>query len=361
MKALRIVEPGRAEVALLAEPAAPGPGEVVLRIARIGLCGTDLSTYRGKNPLVSYPRIPGHEISGVVEAVGVGAAGDLRIGAPAFVVPYQACGACPSCRRGRRNACRNNQTLGVHKDGAACERFVLSAEHVLTHPALSLPQMALVEPLTIGMHAVERGRVAATDTVAVLGSGVVGLGAITGAARRGARVVVVDVDDRKLEVARRAGAGEVVNSAATDAVAALRDLTGGDGPDVVIEAVGLPATYRLAVEAVAYTGRVVFVGYAAEDVAFTTKLFVLKELDLLGSRNATPDDLRAVADLMAKGAFPTETLVSHVVSLDEAPLALARWSAEPGGVTKIQLDLSPPGPFDGSERITHLEVMRRRE
>lgn len=348
MKALRIVEPGRAEVFALAEPAAPGPGEVRLRIARIGLCGTDLSTFRGKNPLVSYPRIPGHEISGVVEALGPGVSGGLQVGTPVFVVPYQACGACPSCRRRRFNACRDNQTLGVQKDGAARERFVLPADRVLTHPDLSLAEMALVEPLTIGVHAVERGRVTASDTVVVMGSGVVGLGAIAGTARRGARVIVVDVDDRKLEVARRAGATEVVNSTAIDALGALRDLTSGDGPDVVIEAVGLPATYRLAVEAVAYTGRVVFVGYAAEDIAFTTKLFVLKELDLLGSRNATPDDLRAVAEMMAAGAFPKDTLVSHVVSLDEAPEALGRWSAEPGGVTKIHVDLSqlsaPGGP-----------------
>ena len=139
-------------------------------------------------------------------------AGPLALGTPVFVVPYQACGRCPSCRRRRFNACRANQTLGVHKDGALSERFVLPADRLLTHPQLSLAEMALVEPLTIGVHAVERGRVTADDTVAVIGSGVVGLGAIAAASRRGARVIVVDLDDRKLEVARRAGAAEVVNA-----------------------------------------------------------------------------------------------------------------------------------------------------
>lgn len=343
MKALRIVEPGRADLVEVPEPT-PRPGEVKVRIARVGLCGTDLSTFRGKNPLVSYPRIPGHEVSGVVEELGPGVTGPLVPGTPVFVVPYQACGSCPSCRRGRFNACRANQTLGVHRDGALSEWFVLPADRLLTQAGLSLAEMALVEPLTIGAHAVDRGRITAPDTVAIFGSGVVGLGAIAAASRRGARVIVVDLDDRKLEVARRAGAREVVNSRTTDARAALADLTGGDGPDVVIEAVGTPDTYRLAIDAVAYTGRVVCVGYAAEDVSFTTKLFILKELDILGSRNATPPDLQAVAVLLAEGAFPREALVSHVVSLEEAGRALEHWSADPARVTKIQVEVRAPKP-----------------
>jgi L-galactonate 5-dehydrogenase len=341
MKALRIVEPGRADLVEVPEPPL-GPGEVKLRIARVGLCGTDLSTFRGKNPLVSYPRIPGHEVSGVVDELGPGVTGPLAPGTPVFVVPYQACGRCPSCRRRRFNACRANQTLGVHKDGALSERFVLPADRLLTHPGLSLSEMALVEPLTIGLHAVERGRITADDTVAVFGSGVVGLGAIAAASRRGARVIVVDLDDRKLEVARRAGARELVNSKDADARAALASLTRGDGPDVVIEAVGTPDTYRLAIDAVAYTGRVVCVGYAAEDVSFTTKLFILKELDILGSRNATPPDLQAVAAMLAEGVFPREALVSHVVPLEEAGRALERWNSDPASVTKIQVEIGAP-------------------
>jgi 2-desacetyl-2-hydroxyethyl bacteriochlorophyllide A dehydrogenase len=338
MKALRIVEPGKADLVDLPEPVA-GPGEVLLRVARIGLCGTDLSTFRGRNPLVRFPRIPGHEISGVVEAHGPGTAGAPAVGTPVFVVPYHACGACPSCRRRRFNACRNNQTLGVQRDGAACEHFALPADRVLTHEGLSLADMALVEPLTIGVHAVDRGRIEASDTVAVVGSGVVGLGAIAAAASRGARVVVVDVDERKLAVARRAGATLAVNSAVTDPVEALRALTNGDGPDVVIEAVGTPGTYRLALEVVAYTGRLVFVGYAAEDVPFTTKQIILKELDIMASRNATPGDLRAVAALLARGAFPRDALISHVVPLANAPEAFRRWDADPGAVTKIHVEL----------------------
>jgi 2-desacetyl-2-hydroxyethyl bacteriochlorophyllide A dehydrogenase len=337
MKALRISAPGRTDLVELPD-VRPGSGEVLVRIARVGLCGTDLSTFRGRNPLVSYPRIPGHEVSAVVEECGPDVRTLWAPGTPVFLVPYSACGRCPSCRRRRFNACRNNQTLGVHCDGAARERFVLPADRLLTQPGLSLEEMALVEPLTIGVHAVDRGRISAADAVAVFGSGVVGLGAIAAAARRGARVIVVDVDDGKLALAQRAGAAEAVNSARVDVGAALRDLTGGDGPDVVIEAVGRPETYRTAVDVVAYTGRVVCVGYVAEDVSFTTKLFILKELDILGSRNATPPDLQSVAVMLAEGIFPREALVTRVVTIEDAVSALAEWDADPAKVTKIQVD-----------------------
>ena len=337
MKALRIVEPGRTDLVDLPE-ARPGPGEVLVGIAALGFCGSDLNSFRGRNPLVSYPRIPGHEVSAVVLEAGEGVADGLGAGTPVFVVPYTSCGRCPSCRQRRFNTCRDNQTLGVQRDGAARERMVLPAEKLLTWPGLSLRDMALVEPLTIGFHAADRGRVAAGDTVAVFGCGVVGLGAISAAARRGGQVIAIDVDDRKLALARRAGAAHGLNSSVADPRAALEELTKGDGPDVVIEAVGLKETYRAAVELVAFAGRVVYIGWAHEDVAYTTKPFVLKELDILGSRNATPPDFLAVARMLAEGGFPKEALVSRAVSLAAAGLALAAWSADPLSVTKLQVD-----------------------
>jgi threonine dehydrogenase-like Zn-dependent dehydrogenase len=200
--------------------------------------------------------------------------------------------------------------------------------------------MALVEPLTIGFHAIDRGRVASDDVVAVLGSGGVGLGAIAAAARRGARVIAVDVDDAKLSLARRAGASDLVNSFASDARSSLLELTRGDGPDVVVEAAGLPETYRLAVDVVAFTGRLVCLGYCAADVPLPARLFVLKELDVVGSRNAAPSDLQSVAAMLAAGVFPREALVSRVVDLEGAGAALAEWSADPAGVTKIHIELS---------------------
>jgi len=187
-------------------------GAVLIRVRTVGFCGSDLNTYRGLNPLVSYPRVPGHEIAGIVEAVGVDVPIPLAVGTEVTVVPYTACGKCSACRHGRLNTCRNNQTLGVQRDGALTEQIVVPWQSVLRAEGLGRRELALVEPLAVGFHAAARGRVAARDVVAVIGTGAVGLGAVAGAARLGATVIAVDVDDRKLAMARRAGATHVVNS-----------------------------------------------------------------------------------------------------------------------------------------------------
>jgi threonine dehydrogenase-like Zn-dependent dehydrogenase len=309
-------------------------------VAVVGLCGTDLNTFRGRNPLVTYPRIPGHELSGIVEECGPGVPESLAPGAPVFVVPYTPCGRCTACRQGRFNTCRDNKTLGVQCDGAGTERIVVPAEKLLTRDGLSLGEMALVEPLTVGYHAADRGRIAAGENVAVFGCGVVGLGAIAAAARHGARVIAIDVDDRKLDLARRVGAREAVNSTSCDLHEALQELTDGDGPLVAIEAVGVPATIRSAVEEVAFAGRVVFLGYTPEDVLLRTKYFVQKELDVMGSRNATPPEFVPVAAMLAENPALRESLVSRVVKLENAGAALAEWSADPGSVSKIHIDVA---------------------
>jgi threonine dehydrogenase-like Zn-dependent dehydrogenase len=254
-------------------------------------------------------------------------------------VPYTACGACAACRRGRVNTCRDNRTLGVQRDGAMTELVAVPWEKLLPADGLSPRELALVEPLAVGAHAVARGRVAPGDVVAVLGAGAVGLGAVAGAARAGATVVAVDVDDRKLGVVRRAGAAHAVNARTTPLHDALHDLTGGDGPDVVIEAVGHPETFLAAVAEVAVAGRVVYVGYAKTPVAFDTTQFVRKELDILGARNATADDFRAVIDVLRAGRFPVADAVSRVVPIEAAADALRAWDADPGAVTRIHVDL----------------------
>jgi threonine dehydrogenase-like Zn-dependent dehydrogenase len=338
MKALRIVEAGRTEIVDVSEPA-PGPGEVLLRVAVVGLCGTDLNTFRGRNPLVTYPRIPGHEVSAIVEACGSSVDAPLPPGTPVFVVPYNPCRRCTACRQGRFNTCRDNKTLGVQCDGAGTERIVVRADRLLTREGLSLGAMALVEPLTVGYHAVQRARVAEGETVAIFGCGGVGVGAIAAAARRGGRVVAIDVDDRKLELARRAGAAEAVNSTTRDVHEALQSLTDGDGPLVVIDAVGVPGTVKTAIDEVAFAGRVVLLGYTPEEVPLRTKLFVQKELDVLGTRNANPSDFGPVATMLAERPDLADALVTRVVALEGAGAALAEWSADPGSVAKIHVDV----------------------
>jgi len=336
MKALAMRKPGEARVETVTDPVA-AHGDVLLKVRRIGLCGSDLNSFRGRNPMVSYPRIPGHEVAGtIVEASALHP--HLTVGMDVTLSPYTECGKCASCLRGRSNACQFNETLGVQRDGALAEYIAVPGGKIYT-ANLSLKDLCLVEPLTVGFHAVARGRVAAGDTVAIIGCGGVGLGAVAASGFRGARTIGVDVDDAKLHLARRAGAAEVIHSGREDLHARLQELTGGRGPDAIIEAIGLPQTFRAAVEEVAFTGRVVYIGYAKEPVAYETRLFVQKELDILGSRNALPEDFRQVIAMLEAERFPVEEAVSHTVSLDEAPAALNAWSANPAAFSKIMVDL----------------------
>ncbi len=336
MKAIVLEGAGSAAATDVAGPRA-GDGEVLLQVRMVGLCGSDLNSYRGRNPLVSYPRIPGHEISATV--VDPGGQKDWPAGTDVTLSPYFGCGRCASCQRGRPNACRDNETMGVQRDGALTE-FVAVPASKLFRANLSLKELCLVEPLTVGFHAVGRGRVTAGDTVAVFGCGGVGLGAIAGAAFRGARVLGVDVDDAKLEIARKAGAAEGVNSRTSDVHEGLLELTNGRGPDVVIEAIGLPATYRAAVEEVAYTGRVVYIGWAKEQVTFETRPFVHKELDIMGSRNAMPEDFREVIRMLEAKRFPVDAAVTHMVAFEETPAILESWNREPERFSKIMVQVS---------------------
>ena len=309
-------------------------GQLLLKVEMVGLCGTDLNSFRGRNPLVSYPRVLGHEIAATI----LEGSESMPAGTRVTVSPYTSCGTCPACLRARPNACRNNQTFGVQRDGALTELLVVPEDKV--YASMLPPEaLALVEPLTVGFHAVARARITATDTVAIIGCGGVGLGAIAGAAFRGARTIAVDVDDHKLQTAQAAGASDLIHATKDDLRERLRELTAGNGPDVIIEAVGSPDTFRMAVEEVAFTGRVVYIGYAKQPVAYETKLFVQKELDILGSRNALPEDFRSVIAMLEAGRFPVAAMISAVVEFEEAPAMLARWSDDPSAFTKILVKL----------------------
>ena len=329
-----IEQPGEARVVDIATPEAE-PQYATMRVRRIGLCGTDLSTYLGRNPLVTYPRIPGHEVAATLERVPANGLG-LVEGMDVTMSPYTSCGVCSSCRQGRVNSCKRNQTLGVQRDGAMMERIAMPLEKLYAAP-LGIEELCLVEPLTVGCHAISRGRVTADDVVAIYGCGGVGLGAVAAAAFRGAKVIGIDIDDRKLELAWKAGAREMVNSAQENVHARLEELTNGHGPDVVIEAIGRPETFRAAVEEVGFSGRVVYIGYAKEHVSYETRLFVQKELDILGSRNALPRDFEEVIRMLESGRFPSAETISATVPLEEAPGILRAWSENPAAFSKIMI------------------------
>ena len=333
MKALVLCDPGRAEMRSVPEPVS-SETSVLLKVRMVGFCGSDLNSFRGRNPLVTFPRIPGHEISATVVESG----GAFTAGTNVTVSPYTNCGQCASCRRGRPNACQFNQTLGIQRDGAATEYIVVPRNRIYAAD-LTLKELCLVEPLTVGFHAIARGRVTADDKVAILGCGGVGLGAIAASSFRGAMTIGIDVDDSKLQSARAVGASHTINSTREHLHQCLADLTAGRGPDVLVEAVGSADTFLAAVEEVAFSGRVVYIGYTKEAVAFQTRKFVQKELDVLGSRNALPEDFQEVIRMLEAHRFPVDEAVSCIISLEDAPQALASWSANPSRVKKIMVRL----------------------
>ena len=315
-------------------------GEVMLRLDYVGFCGSDLSTFLGKNPMVKMPVIPGHEVGAVIEKVGDGVPESLKPGMTVTVNPYTNCGKCASCRNGRVNACQYNETLGVQRNGAMREYIVLPWEKVIPAGQLSTRTCALIEPMSVGFHAVNRAQVTDIDVVVVIGCGMVGMGAIVRSALRGATVIAADIDDEKLSLAKEMGAAYTVNTKTEDVHARLQEMTGGFGPDVIIEAVGSPVTYQMAVNEVAFTGCVVCIGYAKTDVSFQTKLFVQKELDIRGSRNAQPSDFRAVIHYLERDTCPVDRLISNEVSPEGAPEAMQQWTENPGKVFRILVKLS---------------------
>lgn len=336
MKAVVIKNPGEAVVESITEPVSSGEN-LLLKVRMIGLCGSDLNSFRGKNPMVTFPRIPGHEVAATIVS-GSKDNPALAAGVNVTMSPYTNCGKCASCLRLRPNACQFNETLGVQRDGALTE-YISMPENKLYTGSLTIKELCLVEPLTVGFHAVARGRVTAQDSVAVFGCGGVGLGAIAASGFRGARTIGIDVDDDKLNLARKTGAAETINTSKESLHQRLLDLTNGLGPDVMIEAIGLPQTFRAAVEEVAFTGRVVYIGYAKEPVAYETRLFVQKELDIMGSRNAMPEDFREVIRMLEDHRFPVDDAVSSVLPLADAPNALRAWSENPAGFSKIMISV----------------------
>ena len=338
MKAVILEGPGQAQLASIPEPRTAGEDAILLRVRNLGLCGTDLNSYRGRNPLVSFPRIPGHEIAATVAELNPKFP-EWQPGTPVTLSPYKNCGQCAACRSYRPNACQLNQTLGVQRDGALTE-FITCPAQKLFRANLSLKELCLVEPLTVGFHSTARGRVTAADTVAVFGCGGVGLGAVAAAAFKGAMVIGVDLDDAKLATARKAGAAHTIHSAQDDLHEKFEQFTDGRGPDVIIEAIGSRQTFRAAVDEVAFAGRVVYIGYAKEEVAYETRLFVQKELDILGSRNALPEDFLAVIRMLEAHRFPVEDAVTHTVPIEEAPKILEAWNHEPTRFGKIMIEVS---------------------
>lgn len=337
MKAIQIPAPADLQVVDIEKPSVKS-GEILLKIKYVGFCGSDLNTFLGRNPMVKLPVIPGHEVGAVIEAIGPDVPSGFASGMSVTVNPYTNCGKCAACHNGRVNACEHNETFGVQRNGAMGEYLSLPWQKVIPATDISPRDCALIEPMSVGFHAVARAQVTDIDTVLVIGCGMIGIGAIVRASLRGAIVIAMDLDGEKLNLAERVGARYTINSQTDDVHERLKEMTDELGPDVVIEAVGSPATYVMAVNEVAFTGRVVCIGYAKSEVTFQTKYFVQKEIDIRGSRNALPEDFRAVVRYLRQENCPREELISKVVSPEEALTALQEWSVAPGKVFRILVE-----------------------
>ena len=340
MKAIQISHNQQLDVIEVEHPQTPNDQEVLLKICYAGFCGSDLNTFMGRNPMALNPVIPGHEVGAVIEAVGKDVPETLKPGMVVTCNPYTHCGKCASCRNQRVNACQHNETLGVQRHGAMKEYISLPWEKAIPARSLTPKTCALIEPMSVGFHAVSRAQATDIDVVMVIGCGMVGMGAVVRSAMRGAIVIAADIDDEKLQLARQMGASHTINTKTEDVHQRLQEITEGYGPDVVIEAVGSPATYQMAVNEVAFTGRVICIGYAKTEVSFQTKYFVQKELDIRGSRNALPSDFRAVIHYLEQGSCPVETLVTKVIHPEQALETMRWWSENPGRVFRILVDFN---------------------
>lgn len=341
MKSFIINAPGSYEVVTDKPMPTITSEEVLVKVHKVGFCGSDLNTFRGANPMVTYPRIPGHEIAGEIVEVGSEVPKTWNLGDKVSVLPYTTCGICWSCLTNRPNACKNNETLGVQRDGGITEYIAVPYAKLIGGVAsLSYQEIALVEPLAVGFHASRRAEPKKGETFLVFGCGLVGLGAIIAGSRSEATVIAVDIDDAKLSLAKEFGAIHTINSAKEDLATQVAILTEGHGVTIALEAIGLPATFQAAIDLVSFAGRVVYVGYAKNAVSYETKLFVMKEIQIRGSRNALKIDFEQVLNCLAEKRLPFLKLISEEVSLDQAGKALAKWNTNPGAISKILVDLT---------------------
>lgn len=326
------------------------PGWAAVKVSVCGICGSDLHAYSGTQPFFIYPGIPGHEVVGHIVAINPSpdhpmhlknrpVDEGLEVGERVVLEPSVACGDCLPCRTGRYNCCANMRVLGVHLPGALAEYYAAPMECLYRLPESMSDELgALVEPLSIGMQIANRGRIGAGDTVLIMGGGTIGLCVLMVALYRGARVAVSDLVEQRLQVARELGAHLVLNPTNPNMAAALAEFTHGDGPGVVVEAVGSQRTYHDALDLVAASGRVVLAGLLAKDAVFVGSSFVKKELDVLGSRlhgGTIPQTVQAIAS----GQIDPSRLITHRTDLAGAGEGLKLMATTPQEVLKVLVEL----------------------
>jgi 2-desacetyl-2-hydroxyethyl bacteriochlorophyllide A dehydrogenase len=341
MRAIRLDEPKTFRHVDIAEPDRPGPGQALVRTHRMGICGTDLGGYLGKMPFFKYPRIPGHELGIEVLEVGPGVT-NVRPGDRCSVEPYMNCGDCYPCRRGNGNCCEKLNVIGVMIDGGLCERFVVRADKLHPSSKLTYEQLALVETLAIGCHAVDRAAPRPEDHILIIGAGPIGLATLEFARLTGATITVMDLVASRLEFCRdRYGVPHTILSRGdgTELEEAKR-ITGGDRFAVVVDATGDHKSMSSALSFVAHTGTLVYVGITSDSVSFAHPALHRPEMTIKGSRNALPKDFGRIIRLIEDGTIDTAPWITHRTPFDALIDRFDSYTKPETGVIKAIVELT---------------------
>ena len=337
MKAIIISEPGKIEIGEVSMPVVK-ENEALLKIKYVGICGADLASYTGNQPFTTYPRIPGHEFSAEIVEIPENDKG-LKVGDIVTCNPYFNCGECYSCKRGYVNCCTDNQTMGVQRDGAFCEYVAMPVERIYAGKGLSAEELALIEPFSISQHAVSRAEIKKTDNVLIIGAGPIGLFALLAAKQKCNRIVVADILDNRLELAKEYGADAVVNTKETSLAEFTNEFTDGNGFDVCIEACGAPETFLGCIDNAAFAGNIILIGNGKRETSFNHSVLLKKELNVHGSRNALKDDFINNIDIVASGKADVMKMVSGVYNMNNATEAFEALKNNNGTLAKLLIKI----------------------
>lgn len=337
MKQLICVQPGQFEYKEVTIPAV-SKGNILLKIKRIGICGTDLHAFEGTQPYFNYPRILGHELA--AEIADANNIAGFNIGEAVTILPYFSCGVCIACRNGKPNCCVDIKVAGVHTDGGMAEYYQVPAEYVIAGDGLSYDELALVEPLAIGAHGVRRANIQPGEFVLIIGAGPIGLGLMEFARIAGAQVIAADVNANRLAFCRKQlGVPHTIDASVVVVDRELKEITGGDMPTVIIDATGNKTAMQQAFGYMAHGGRYVLVGLQKQELSFSHPEFHKREATLMSSRNATKADFAYVMQCMKRGLVQPSTYITHRTGFSNVKDEFAQWLNPAMGVIKAMVEL----------------------
>ena len=341
MRAIRLDEPKHFSYVDVDEPDSPAAGQALVRTHRMGICGTDYSGYLGKMPFFRYPRIPGHELGVEVLAIGTGVT-NVRAGDRCSVEPYMNCGTCYACRRGNGNCCENLNVIGVMVDGGLCERFLTRADKLHPSEKLSFEQLALVETLAIGCHATDRGAPDQDDHVLIIGAGPIGLATLEFTRLTGARITVMDMAESRLEFCKKTYGipHTIVFRGDGSELEQMRGITGGDMYQAVTDATGNNRSMGHAVNYLAHTGELIYVGITTDEVSFPHPAMHRREATIKGSRNALPRDFTRIIRLIEDGTINTNPWITHRTRFDQLVDQFESYLRPEAGVIKAVIQVT---------------------